>query len=127
MSQQIQFDELGREILSDVPVAFNVPVQKRISTLDFHRQRIIEERERLREMLARMQEDKEVETFAEANDFTVDDPLDPEAGFSDYELDDDVVDPAMALAQEEHRRVSARNSKTPSSEEGKVNPDGNPS
>lgn len=107
----IQFDERGREILSQVPVAFNVPVQKRISTLDFHRQRILEERERLREMLARMKEDEEFETFEEANDFNVDDPLDPEVKYSEFELDDDVVDPARALAEAEHSRIVSQSGK----------------
>lgn len=123
-SNSIQFDERGREILSNVPVAFNVPVQKRISTLDFHRQRLLEERQRMREMLEAMKEDQEFETFAEANDFSVDDPLDPEAKYSDYELDDDVVDVARTLAEAEHSRIASQTRK-PSSSEEKV--DGNPS
>lgn len=123
-SNSIQFDERGREILSNVPVAFNVPIQKRISTLDFHRQRLLEERQRMREMLEAMKEDQEFETFAEANDFSVDDPLDPEAKYSDYELDDDVVDVAQAFAEAEHSRIAPQIRK-PSSSEEKV--DGNPS
>ncbi|WP_276819087.1 hypothetical protein [Mailhella massiliensis] len=127
-NQACSYDERGREVLSDVPVAFNVPVQKNISTLDFHRQRILEERERLREMLARMKEDSEFETFEEANDFNVEDPLDPEAFVSSFELDDDIVDPVRALAEAEHRRVSAvAAAKAPQSEENGVNPNGNPS
>lgn len=125
----MEFDEKGREVLSQIPVAFNVPVQRRISTLDFHRQRIIEERQRLREMLEAMQADAEVETFAEANDFNVDDPLDPEAATSEFELDDDVIDPALALAEKEYRAAAAKSGESSSPKEEGVtgNNNGNPS
>lgn len=110
----IRFDERGREILSDVPAAFNVPVQKRISTLDFHRQRLLEERQRLQEMLQAMREDSEVETFAEANDFNVEDPLDETAAYTDFELDDDNSDGINALAEKEYQRLMAEAPKSDS-------------
>lgn len=118
----MEFDEKGREVLSQIPVAFNVPVQRTISTLDFHRQRILEQREQLRQMLESMKQDGEYETFDEANDFTVDDPLDPEASTSEFELDDDVVDPSVALAEKEYRALAAKSGPSSSpAEGGKVN------
>lgn len=104
----ISFDSRGREVLSDVPAQFVVPDQRRISTLDFHRQRLLEERENLRRMLAEMKESEEFETFAEANDFRVEDPFDDEAQFTDFELDDDSLDGLEAVAREEHRRTMAK-------------------
>lgn len=105
----IQHDEKGREILSDMPVAFNVPTQKRISTLDFHRQRLLEQREMMRRMMDEMREDMEHETFREANDFAVEDPFDESiATRSDFELDDDSLDGLEAVAREEHRRTLAK-------------------
>lgn len=102
---KIAFDNRGREILSDVPAQFVLPDQRRISTLDFHRQRLLEERERMRLALAQMREDEEYETFAEANDFRVADPFDPEAEFTDYELDDDNMDGLERVAREVHSRT----------------------
>lgn len=102
---KIKFDDRGREILSDMPAAFTVPVQKRISTLDFHRQRLLEQREAMQRMLQELREDSEHETFAEANDFRVEDPFDEDAKFSDFELDDDNIDGLDALARKEYQRV----------------------
>lgn len=118
----MEFDERGREVLSQIPVAFNVPVEKRISTLDFHRQRLLEQREQLRQMLEAMRSDGEVETLAEANDFRVDDPLDPEAAISDFELDDDVEDVSSVLAEKEFSRTPSAAPETSSTgeENGKV-------
>lgn len=98
---KIQFDDRGREILSDMPVAFNVPVRPSISTLDFHRQRLLDQREAVRRMIEEMKYDNEHETYAEANDFAIEDPFDESiATASDFELDDDTVDPAHRILEE---------------------------
>ena len=111
---KIGFDERGREVLSDMPAAFTVPVQKRISTLDFHRQRLLEQREAMRRMIEELREENEHETFAEANDFDVDDPYDERPAGSDYELADDGLDGLDALAQREYQRVVEEARKTDS-------------
>lgn len=109
----IRHDEKGREILSDMPAAFNVPTQKRISTLDFHRQRLLEQREMMRRMMEEMREDMEHETFREANDFAVEDPFDETiATHSDFELDDDSLDGLETVAREEYQRALAKTAKT---------------
>lgn len=106
----IRHDDKGREVLSDMPVAFNVPTQKRISTLDFHRSRLLEQREAMRRMLEEMQEDKEHETFREANDFAVEDPFDESiVDRTDFELDDDNVDVSRILAEKAHREMAKQN------------------
>lgn len=104
-AHSIKFDDRGREILSDRPVAFNVPAQRRISTLDFHRERLLQEREMMRRMIEDMKAESEYETFEEANDFRVRDDLDEDAEFSDFELADDGLDALDSLAREEYRRV----------------------
>ena len=109
---KISFDNRGREILSDVPAQFVLPDQRRISTLDFHRQRLLEQREAMRSMLEQMREDEEHETFAEANDFRVADPFDPESEFTDYELDDDNLDGLEAVAREVYNRSLEEASRT---------------
>lgn len=103
----IFFDDRGREILDDMPAAFTIPDQRRISTLDFHRQKLLEQRELMRRMLEDLREENEYETFAEANDFRVKDDFDEQADYSDFELDDDSLDGVEALAREEHRRYLA--------------------
>lgn len=108
----ISFDDRGREILSDMPAAFNVPVQKRISTLDFHRQRLLEQREAMRRMIEEMREEGEFETFREANDFEVEDPYDDHTPGTDYELADDGTDGLDALAEKEYRRIVANTAQT---------------
>ena len=119
---RISFDSRGREVLSDIPASFVVPDQRRISALDFHRQRLLEQREIMRHMLEDMKEDAEYETFAEANDFSVDDPLDDDVMRTDYELDDDNLDGVEALAREVHKRTLEKTSRanredmTPSTE-----------
>lgn len=106
----IRHDEKGREVLSDMPVAFNVPTPKRISTLDFHRSRLLEQREAMRRMLEEMQEDKEHETFREANDFAVEDPFDESIVHrTDFELDDDNLDVSSVLAEESYREMAKKN------------------
>lgn len=107
----ILFDSRGREILSDMPTHFNVPIQKRISTLDFHRQRLLEQREMMRQMLEDLRAEDEAETFAEANDFRCEDPLDEEAAYTDFELSDDGLDGLETLAQAEYQRLSAETSR----------------
>lgn len=101
----IQFDDRGREILDDMPASFILPDQRRISTLDFHRQRLLEQREALRRMMEELKEDSEFETFAEANDFRVRDDFDEDAEFSDFELDDDNLDGVETLARKEYQRI----------------------
>lgn len=106
---KIKFDERGREILSSMPVAFNVPVQKRLSTLDFHRQRLLDQREAMRRMIEEMQYDNEHETYAEASDFAVEDAFDESiARASDFELDDDSLDPSLRIAEEAFREASGK-------------------
>nr|CDL65913.1 unnamed protein product [uncultured bacterium] len=100
---KISFDARGREILSDIPAAFNVPVQKRISTLDFHRQRLLEQREAMRRALEDMQAEAEQESFKEANDFAVEDPFDEFPEGTDFELDDDSPDGLDAVAERMYR------------------------
>lgn len=100
---KISFDARGREILSDIPAAFNVPVQKRISTLDFHRQRLLEQREAMRRMLEEMQAEGEQESYKEANDFAVEDPFDEFPEGTDFELDDDNSDGLSAVAERMYR------------------------
>lgn len=102
---KIGFDERGREVLSDTPAAFTIPVQRRISTLDFHRQRLLEQREAMRRMIEDLREENEYETFAEANDFDVDDPYDERPAGTDYELADDGLDGFDALVQREYQRI----------------------
>lgn len=122
---KIKFDERGREILSSMPVAFNVPIQKRLSTLDFHRQRLLDQREVMRRMIEEMQYDKEHETYAEANDFAVEDAFDESiAHASDFELDDDTVDPAYRIAEETVRETARKTGvKTVASTETQNPPD----
>lgn len=103
----INHDSRGREILSDMPASFTVPGHKRISTLDFHRQRLLEQREMMRRMLEDICEDQEYETFKEANDFAVKDPLDEETAYrTDFELDDDDLDVSRVLAEESYRNLA---------------------
>lgn len=104
---EIKFDERGREILSDMPSHFVVPTQKRISTLDFHRQRLLEQREMMFRMMQEMREDSEYESFKDANDFDVEDDFDEEIHQSDYELSDDGLDGLEALARQEYSRILA--------------------
>lgn len=104
----VRHDERGREILSDMPCHFIVPNQRRISTLDFHRQRLLEQREMMRRMIEEMESDSSFETFADANDFSCEDPLDEDAFSSDFELDDDGLDGLQALAEAEYNRISAQ-------------------
>lgn len=100
---EITFDSRGREQLSDIPASFVVPTQRRISTLDFHRQRLLEQRELLRRMMEEMKEDSEYESFKEANDFAVEDPFDEEVSRrTDFELDDDGMDGLEAVYQRVH-------------------------
>lgn len=120
----ISFDEKGREILSDMPAAFTLPDQRRISTLDFHRQRLLDQRESLRRMMQELREENEVETFAEANDFKVKDDFDAYAETTDFELDDDNLDGLEALAREEHRRYLAAAPRSAESAEKQVNENG---
>lgn len=111
----IKFDDRGREILSEIPASFTLPTPRPISTLDFHRQRLLEQREAIRRMMEEMKENEEYETFAEANDFRVEDPFDEAAAYTDFELDDDGLDGVEAVAREEYRRAVAN----ASSEAGK--------
>lgn len=107
----IRHDARGRELLSDMPTHFTLPNPKRISTLDFHRARLIEQREAMRAAIEAMREDSEHETFREANDFAVEDPFDDEISRrTDFELDDDAGDGLEALAREEYQRTVAETS-----------------
>lgn len=103
----IQFDSRGREILSDIPSSFYVPVQKSVSTLDFHRAKLLETREQMRRMIEEMRAESEYETFAEANDFAVEDPFDDFPEGTDFELADDGMDGLSSLAEKVHREAVA--------------------
>lgn len=109
---QIAFDEHGREIPSPTPVAFHAPQQERFSVLDYHRQRLLDQRKALLEMLESLKED-EFETFAEADDFVVDDPLDPGCMDSVFELDDDGLEGLERLARAEYKKLSEQAVSTP--------------
>lgn len=110
---KVTFDARGREILDPMPAAFVVPApdQRRISTLDFHRAKLLEQREIMRRMLEDMKADSEHETLAEANDFRVEDPLDEEASHSDFELDDDDLDVVEAISREAYNSAMATTAK----------------
>lgn len=109
---QIAFDEQGREIPSPTPVAFHAPQQERFSVLDYHRQRLLDQRQALFQMLDAIKED-EYETFAEADDFAVEDPLDPDSMASVFELDDDGLEGLERLARAEYKKLSGQAVSTP--------------